>query len=173
MRPTMTIVLRNLIVLAVTTALLGFTGYAAAQSSASYELTRSVMSGGGTTSTSASYELTGTLGQPSPVEVSDGANYNLGSGFWGATVRMFTVAIESISYSIAEGVRVAWQSIAGAKYNIEYSDEWLSLSTVWNALSTLTGTGGLMEWLDDGTETSAHPGLASVLKRFYRLVGQP
>ena len=41
-------------------------GNAVAQSSASYELSRCVMSGGGTTSTWASYELTGTFGQPSP-----------------------------------------------------------------------------------------------------------
>jgi hypothetical protein len=58
-------------------------GNGAAQSSASYELTRSVMSGGGTTSTSASYELTGTFGQPSPVEVSESPSSSVGSGFWG------------------------------------------------------------------------------------------
>jgi hypothetical protein len=166
----MRIVLRTVIVLAVVTGLLGFTGYAAAQSSASYELTRSVMSGGGTTSTSASYELTGTLGQPSPVDVSDSTSYNLGSGFWGATVRLFSVAIESISYSIAEGARITWESFAGANYTIQFTE---NLTAAWQSLSQLVGTGGLMEWLDDGTETGSHPGLASVLKRFYRLVGQP
>jgi hypothetical protein len=145
-------------------------GNAAAQSSASYELTRSVMSGGGTTSTSASYELTGTLGQPSPVDVSDSANYNLGSGFWGATVKLFTVAIESISYSIAEGVRVAWQSIAGASYTVYFTED---LMDVWTTLSSFTGTGSLMEWLDDGAETGTPPTAAGILKRFYRLGGQP
>jgi hypothetical protein len=145
-------------------------GNAAAQSSASYEFTRSVMSGGGTTSTSASYELTGTLGQPSPVDVSDSANYNLGSGFWGTTVKLFSVAIESISYSIAEGVRVAWQSIAGASYTVYFTED---LMDVWTALSSFTGTGSLMEWLDDGGETGTPPTAASILKRFYRLSGQP
>ncbi|MDP2899049.1 MAG: hypothetical protein Q8Q12_21135 [bacterium] len=169
MRPTVRIVLRNLIVPAVATALLGCTGYAAGQSSASYELSRSVMSGGGTTSTSASYELTGTLGQPSPVDVSDSANYNLGSGFWGATVRLFSVAIESISYSIAEGVRVAWLSIAGASYTVYFTED---LMDVWTALSSFTGTGNLMEWLDDGGETGTPPTAAGILMRFYRLSGE-
>ena len=128
------------------------------------------MSGGGTTSTSASYELIGTFGQPSPVEVSDGAGYSLGSGFWGATVKLFTVAIENISYAIADGARITWQSIADASYTIEFTD---GLLAAWTELSTLTGTGGLMEWLDDGTETGTPPTAAGILKRFYRLRGQP
>jgi hypothetical protein len=145
-------------------------GNVEAQSSASYELTRSVMSGGGTISTSASYDLTGTFGQPSPVDVSDSTTYNLGSGFWGATVRMFTVAIESISHSIAEGVRLTWHSIAGASYTVYFADD---LMDVWNGLSTFTGTGSLMEWLDDGGETGTPPTAANILRRFYRLSGQP
>jgi len=171
MRATMRIALRNLTVLAAAAALLGCTGYAAAQSSASYQISKSVMSGGGGRSSSASYEMTGTLGQPSPVDVSDSTSYSLGSGFWGGMVRTFTVAIESISYSIAEGVRIAWQSVAGATYTIEYADG-LSLSTIWKTLSALAGTGGLMQWLDDGTQTGTPPTAASVLKRFYRLSGQ-
>ena len=150
--------------------LLGWLADVSAQSSASYEIARSVISGGGSRSSSASYELTGTFGQSSPVEVSDSASYNLGSGFWGATVKLFSVAIESISYSIAEGVWVAWQSIAGASYTLYFTDD---LVTAWTALSTFTGTGSLMEWLDDGSETGAPPTAASILKRFYRLGGQP
>jgi hypothetical protein len=145
-------------------------GNAEGQNSAGYEFTRSVMSGGGTTSTSVSYFLTGTLGQPSPVNVSESENYNLGSGFWGATVKLFTVAIESISYSMAEGVRITWHSIANATYAIYFTD---SLTAAWKkALSTLTGTGGLMEWLDDGTETGTPPTASSILRRFYRLSGE-
>jgi hypothetical protein len=149
---------------------LTWTSNASAQSSPSYEITRFVISGGGTTSTSASYSLTGTFGQPSPVEVSDSASFNLGSGFWGATVKIFTAAIESISYSIAEGVWVAWQSMAGASYTICFTND---LMDVWTALSSFTGTGSLIEWLDDGSETSTPPIAAGVLKRFYRLRGEP
>ncbi|NQT83352.1 hypothetical protein HQ563_10030 [bacterium] len=163
-------VLRGTAVVAAGPLLLLWATTAQAQSSASYEITRSVMSGGGGRSSSASYDLTGTLGQPSPVEVSESDGYNLGSGFWGATVKLFTVAIESISYSIAEGARITWHSIAGANYTLYFTDD---LMDVWTALSSFTGTGSLMEWLDDGTETGTPPTAASILKRFYRLIGQP
>ena len=161
---------RTVVLIGVLVVCLAAMANAAGQSSASYEITKSVMSGGGTTSTSSSYSLTGTFGQPSPVAVSDSASYNLGSGFWGATVKLFTVAIESISYGIAEGVWVAWQSVAGASYTLYFTDD---LMTAWTALSTFTGTGSLMEWLDDGSETGTPPTAAGILKRFYRLRGQP
>jgi len=162
--------LRVTIILALCAVACTHIDHASAQSSASYRIARSVMSGGGGQSTSASYALTGTCGQPSPVHVSESESYNRGSGFWGATVRLLSVAIEGISYSIAEGARITWHSIADATYTIYFTD---SLTAAWNALSTLTGTGGLMEWLDDGTETGTPPTAGSVLKRFYRLSGQP
>jgi hypothetical protein len=161
---------RNVFVTVTVALCLAAAGSALAQSSASYQITKSVISGGGARSSSASYSLTGTFGQPSPVEVSDSTSYKLGSGFWGATVKLFSVAIESISYSIAEGVRVAWHSIAGASYTVYFTDD---LMDVWTALSSFTGTGSLLEWLDDGSETGTPPTAASVLKRFYRLRGQP
>jgi hypothetical protein len=163
---------RNLLLCVTLAVCFTGTGSALAQSSANYELTRSVMSGGGARSTSANYDLTGTLGQPSTVDVSESENYNLGSGFWGATVRMFTVAIQSITYTVAESVRITWQSFADATYTIYYADA-LSFSTVWTFVATLPGTGGLMEWLDDGSETGAPPSAAGILRRFYRLGGQP
>jgi hypothetical protein len=161
---------RNLFPCAILVVCMAAMGNVAGQSSASYEITKSVMSGGGTTSTSASYSLTGSLGQPSPVEVSDSASYSLGSGFWGATVKLFSVAIQNITYNIAEGARITWHSIAGASYTIQFTDD---LMAAWNALSTFTGTGSLMEWLDDGSETGTPPTAAGILKRFYRLRGQP
>jgi len=161
---------RNLICLTLGLTLSLWLTDAHSQSSASYEITKSVMSTGGGRSTSASYSLTGTCGQPSPVHVSESESYNLGSGFWGATVKLFTVAIQSITYNIAEGARIAWHSIADATYTIEFTD---SLRAAWPELSTLAGTGGLMEWLDDGTETGISPTASGVLKRFYRLRGEP
>jgi hypothetical protein len=67
-------------------------------------------------------------------------------------------------------VRITWQSIAGATYTIHFAD---SLTAAWNTLTTLTGTGDLMEWLDDGSKTGTPPTAASALKRFYRLSGRP
>jgi len=162
---------RNMISLALGVMLSLWLTDAHSQSSASYEITKSVMSTGGGRSTSTSFDLVGTLGQPSTVGVSESTDYNLGSGFWGATVRLFTVAIQSITYNIAEGARITWHSIAEATYTIEFTDK---LTAGWTAIATpLTGTGGLMEWLDDGTETGTSPTASGVLKRFYRLGGQP
>jgi hypothetical protein len=161
---------RNLLLCVIPVVCMAAMRNAAAQSSASYKLTRSVMSGGGTTSTSASYSLTGTFGQPSPVDVSESTSYSLGSGFWGATVKLFTVAIESISYNIAQGIRITWHTIADANYTVYFTDD---LMDVWTAVPSFTGTGNLMEWLDDGTETRTSPTAIGALKRFYRLSGQP
>ena len=162
--------LRSILVIVVAVLAFGLVTEVAAQSSASYEITKSVMSGGGGASSSTSFSLTGTFAQPSPVDVSESDSYSLGSGFWGAMVRMFSVSIQNIAYSVTEGARITWQSIAGASYTVYFTD---SLTAAWNALSTFTGTGSLMEWLDDGSETGTSPTASGVLKRFYRLGGQP
>lgn len=163
-------ILRSVLIAGVLAFLLGICFNSAAQSSDNYEITKSVMSGGGGTSSSTSYSLTGTFAQPSPVDVSESESYNLGSGFWGAMVRVFSVSIQNIAYNVTEGARLTWQSIAGASYTVYFTD---SLTAAWNALSTFTGTGSLMEWLDDGSETGTSPTASGVLKRFYRLGGQP
>lgn len=59
---------------------------------------------------------------------------------------------------------------AGTSYTLYFTDD---LTAAWNALATFTGTGSLMEWLDDGTETGTPPTAANILRRFYRLSGQP
>ena len=63
-------------------------------------------------------------------------------------------------------------SVAVATYILYYTDA-LSVSAVWNTLSTLTGAGGVVEWLDDATETGAPSAASGTLKRFCRLTGQP
>jgi hypothetical protein len=78
--------------------------------------------------------------------------------------------IESISYDVTEGVRITWQSLAGTSYTVYFAD---GLATTWNTVLTLTGTGGQMEWLDDGTQTGTPPTSVDTLRRFYRLGGQP
>ena len=66
--------LRNVLRLAFAVTLSLWLIDAHAQSSANYEITRSVMSGGGGPSTSTSFDLTGTLGQPSPSRASPTAS---------------------------------------------------------------------------------------------------
>jgi hypothetical protein len=163
-------VLRIMLIVAVGTTVLGQIGDAGAQASSSYEIVQSVIGAGGGRSSSDTYKLAGTLGQPSFAVCCRSASYSLVSGFWGGMVRTFSVAIDSLSYSLAEGARITWHSTAGATYTVYFTN---SLTDAWKALVTLAGTGGLMEWLDDGTETGTPPTAAVVLKRFYRLSGLP
>ena len=58
------------------------TGAALAMSSANYDLSWDVLSGGGGDRSSSSYVLGDTMGQPSAIGPSGSANYKLGSGFW-------------------------------------------------------------------------------------------
>jgi len=159
-------IVRCVTAFAMATLLLGWLSEAEGQP---YEIPRYVIAGGGGHSASGSYALHGTIGQPW-VDFSASAGYGVGSGFWGGFAGLFTVAIESISYSVAQGVRITWQSVAGATYTVYYTE---SLPAVWQALQTLAGTGGLMDWFDNGSLTGKHPGSPGVLRRFYRLRGEP
>jgi hypothetical protein len=87
-------------------------------------------------------------------------------------VRFFAVSLQSISCTITGEVQITWQSIADVKYTVFYT-EVLAPLTTWTQLSTSTGTGNLMEWLDDGTETGTSPMDSAVLRRFYALRGEP
>jgi acetyl esterase/lipase len=82
--------------------------------------------------------------------------------------RAAAVAIESISYGVTEGARITWHTISGASYTTQFTDD---LMTAWTALSIFPGTGSLMVWLEEGTETDTPPTAGSALKRFYRLSG--
>jgi hypothetical protein len=61
------------------------------------------------------------------------------------------------------GIRLQWQSRRGVSYQVLWSDDLRSGS--WN-LSTpeMDGTGGIAEWIDDGSTTGSVPS-----RRFYRL----
>lgn len=150
---------RRIIVLPVVVPLVGWLAATAGQS---YKLQRYVTPGGGGRANSTSFKLMCTMGQPSPVGASQSGSYKLKAGFlWGAAAK---VAIKSLSYDPLKGVTITWESVAGAKYAVQYTDD---LTAAWTTLVTLTGTGTLMEWLDDGTLTALHP--SNVPKRFYRL----
>jgi hypothetical protein len=56
-------------------------GYAA-PGTAEQQLTRWTVDGGGGTSGSARYRLTGTIGQPDAIPLLYGGAYRLGGGFW-------------------------------------------------------------------------------------------
>src|SRR5437764_1487850 len=77
---------------------LAFVGMAAAQSGGSYQLTQSVIAGGGGgPSTGGTYAVTGTLGQPIAGPNISGGTYGLTSGFWTQTPLGTTAATVAVS----------------------------------------------------------------------------
>ena len=75
--------LTSIPVLIITLVLVGAS--VAAMSSSSYSLKKSVLSGGGTAMGSANYQMTATLGQPSPIGICYSSNYINCPGFWSAS----------------------------------------------------------------------------------------
>jgi len=73
--------------------------------------------------------------------------------------------IESITRQ-PKAVRIIWHSIADVKYTVNFSNDPKDRG---KPISTVDGTGGLVEWTDDGSETGTDPDDPRVLRRFYRL----
>ncbi len=88
---------------------------------AGYQLTSWVFSGGAHTASSASYQMTATLGQPSPIGISTGgASYDLYHGFWytlyGYGPNTPSLYIDRLS---ASQCKLWWYTVAGAtSYNL-------------------------------------------------------
>jgi hypothetical protein len=78
-------------------ALLVFPFGGFAQSSATYDLSHNVVSGGGDKSANAIFKLEGTIGQASAGTISTSALYRLHGGFWNASTLAPTAANVSIS----------------------------------------------------------------------------
>jgi hypothetical protein len=70
----------------------------------------------------------------------------------------------AIGQNPASDVTLQFQTIEGRSYEILYSEnliQWLPAQT------GIPGTGGLLQWTDDGSQTGSHP--QSETKRFYRV----
>jgi len=126
-----------------------------AQSSARFNVTRSVIAGGGTTpSTSARFQLSGTVAQPLAA-VPSSARFSIQGGFWIVPAPIIfgpTVAGTNFLVSI--------QSELGKTYTVQYLN---ALGSTWQSLPTVAGTGGIITLTNGG---------AGVGQRFYRLVEQ-
>ena len=72
--------------------------------------------------------------------------------------------IESITRPKA--VRIRWYTEPDVKYTITFSD---NPHDIGKPVATVGGTGGLVEWFDDGTETGSHPTDPRVRNRYYRI----
>jgi hypothetical protein len=86
-------------------------------------------------------------------------------------VRFFTVPPLDISRTLAGETRISWNSLADVTYTVCAHDGTSGPYTELPAV--FTGSGGLMEWIDDGSLTGAPPTSPSVTARFYRLRADP
>jgi len=66
------------------------------------------------------------------------------------------------------GFQLDVPTAAGRLYTIWYTDNDLA-SPDWKQAQQVSGTGGALQWVDDGTHTSPDPDDPSVLQRYYRV----
>ncbi len=73
--------------------------------------------------------------------------------------------IESIT-RFEKAVRIVWHSDPDVKYTVNFSND---PKDTGKPVSTVVGNGGLVEWIDDGSETGTSPEDPRIRKRFYRI----
>ncbi len=84
-----------------------------AQSGATYDLRWNVLSGGGALSTGAAYRINYSFGQPSTIDLSTGASYQVGQGYWYGNPRPTAVELAYLEASSqGAGVVVEWATIS-------------------------------------------------------------
>ena len=67
---------------------LGLPALVAAQSGGTFTITRSVVAGGGDSSTGGTFVINGTIGEPVAGTISNGGTFSLGSGFWASAAAL-------------------------------------------------------------------------------------
>jgi hypothetical protein len=126
------------------------------QSSARFNITRSVVAGGGTTvSSSARFQLGSTIAQPLAA-VPSSARFSIQGGFWIRPAPIFFAPT-----AVNGNFMVSIQSELGGAYTVSYANSLSSPS--WQTLTNITGNGSVI------TVTNSAPG---VTQRFYRLIQQ-
>lgn len=126
-----------------------------AQSSARFNITRSIIADGGTTfSSSARFQLGSTIGQPLAA-VPSSARFSIQGGFWIQPAPIFFAPTES-----GTNFLVSIQSELGHSYTVQYLN---ALGSNWQNLITVTGNGNVI------TVTNSALG---VPQRYFRLIGQ-
>ena len=126
-----------------------------AQSSAQFNITRSVIAGGGTTfSSSARFQLASTIAQPLAA-VPSSARFSIQGGFWIQPAPIFFAPTQ-----VGTNFLVSIQSELGKNYTVQYLN---TLGSSWQNLISVAGNGSII------TVTNSALG---VPQRFYRLVEQ-
>ena len=135
--------------------LVSFCEAAFAQSSARFNITRAVITGGGATaSTSSRFQLSSTLAQPLAA-VPSSTRLAIQGGFW-----IWPAPILFAPTKAGTNFLVSIQSEPGQTYTVQYFN---SPGSSWQNLTTVAGNGNVI------TVTNAALG---VPQRFYRLIEQ-
>jgi hypothetical protein len=128
---------------------------ACAQSSARFAITRSVIAGGGaTSSSSARFQLDSTIAQPLAA-VPASARFSIQGGFW-----IVPPPVLFAPGKVGTNFVVSIQSELDRSYTVQYEN---TLGSGWSNLVTVAGTGGII------TVTNAALGKP---QRYFRLVQQ-
>jgi len=134
--------------------LISLSSTAFAQSSARFDITRSVVAGGGTTfSSSARFQLASTIAQPLAA-VPSSTRFSIQGGFWIQPAPIFFAPT-----AVNGNFMVSIQSELGENYTVSYANSLSGPS--WQTLTNITGNGSVI------TVTNSAPG---VTQRFYRLI---
>lgn len=125
-----------------------------AQSSARFDITRSVIAGGGTTfSSSARFQLGSTIAQPLAA-VPSSVRFSIQGGFW-----IWPAPIIYTATKVGTNFVFSFQADLGQPYMVQFVN---SLSApAWQTLTTVTGNGGV--------ETVTNPASGSTAG-FFRLL---
>lgn len=136
--------------------IVSFSGTAFAQSSARFTITRSVVAGGGTTSsTSSRFQLGSTIAQPLAA-VPSSSRFSIQGGFW-----IWPAPMIFAPAKVGNNFLFSFQTESGKTYTPQYIDSLTNSN--WQSLAPISGDGTVR------TVTNAAPG---VMQRFYRLVEQ-
>ncbi len=146
--------MRTILIISIWALLPGLSSQA--QSSARFNITRSVVAGGGTTfSSSARFQLGSTIAQPLAV-VPSSARFSIQGGFWIRPAPIFFAPT-----AMNGGFAISIQSELGEAYTVNYANSLSSQS--WQTLTNITGNGSVI------TVTNSASGVTS---RFFRLMLQ-
>lgn len=128
-------VLRTLLIFAVVAYASSFRA-----SAQSYSINWYKISGGGGTSTSATYQVSGTIGQPDASGAMTGGSYSLTGGFWSLISVVQTAGAPTLYISHAGNtVTIYWQDVSG--WTLQQNNN-LTTPAGWSASSGVTTSNG-------------------------------
>lgn len=107
-----------------------------------FAVDRFVLTGGGGTSASSSFSLTGTIGQPDAGAKLTGGQYTMDTGFWSAAIAVQTAGAPRLSVvRVGGNVIISWPSADSVGFIVEQSGTPGTLASWSTSGATLTDNG--------------------------------